>query len=256
MHPTVLITGGSGGIGFELAKLYARDHYKIILVARDLSALEKNAKALREEFAVEVLCYAIDLTKATSAEELFAWLTSHSIHLDVLINNAGFGLYGAFSTTDLASETDMIALNITSLTQLTKLALTGMHKNKRGHIINVASTAAFEPGPFMSVYFATKAYVLSFSEALAEELSGSGIAVTTLCPGPTATNFEKAAAAESTSLFKGKLMTAKEVAHIAYAGIKKKQRIIITGFSNKLMVLATRFAPRTLLTKVMRRMMG
>lgn len=247
----VLITGASGGIGYELAKVFAREKYDLLLVARDEEKLKNIQKDFEERYGIKVHYLSKDLSLSESTEEVAKWVKEKSGDIDVLINNAGFGQFGAFRENDMKKEENMIALNITALTKLSKYMLKFM---KKGHILNVASTAAFEPGPYMAVYFATKAYVLSFSEALAEELRGTDVYVSTLCPGPTATQFENAANASESGIFKS-TMSAEYVAEYAYRNMLNKKRIIIPGIQNKALVFLTRFIPRGLLARMMGKIM-
>src|SRR5689334_20586996 len=198
---TALVTGGSGGIGFELAKVLARNGFDLTLVARKRDTLEAAAGRLEGQYEVNVHVFAADLRRSEAPQSVFDFLLNENIPIEVLVNNAGFGLGGEFSETDLNRELEMIQVNIAALTHLTKLFLPPMIKRKSGRILNVASTAAFQPGPLMAVYYATKAYVLSFSEALAEELRDSGVSVTALCPGPTRTDFASTARVGNSRLF-------------------------------------------------------
>ena len=195
---TVLITGASSGIGYELTKLFARDRYNLVLVARSESKLQQIASELTQQFGVTVKFITKDLALSTSPIEIWQELQTEGIAIDILVNNAGFATYGLFTETELQAELNMMQLNMATLTHLTKLFLQEMFPRKTGKILNIASTAAFQPGPLMAVYYATKAYVLSFSEALANELQGTGITVTVLCPGPTASGFQTS---RSSSLF-------------------------------------------------------
>lgn len=251
---TALITGASGGIGYELAKLFARDGYDLVLVARSESKLGQLATELKERFSTSVIVLVKDLSKPSSPEEIFAQLQTQSVRVDVLVNNAGFGGYGLFSQTDLTMELEMMQVNMVSLTHLTKLFLKDMLAQGEGKILNLASTAAFQPGPLMAVYFATKAYVLSFSEALAEELRGSGVTVTALCPGPTATGFKKRATLEASKLFTGQVMDSKTVAELGYRGLFNNQTVVVTGLRNQIMAFSVRFMPRDMLTQAVKRM--
>jgi len=207
----VLITGASRGIGLELAKLFARDGFDLVLVARNESDLANVADELRRNDGVSVTVIPKDLSLPTAAEELYQELQREDIEVDILVNNAGFGLYGPFSSTDLRKELQMMQLNMVTLTQLVKRFLPEMLGRRSGKILNVSSTAAFTPGPNVAVYFASKAYVQSFTEALAEELKGTGVSATALCPGPTSTDFAERAGMAETRLFGGRLATAKEV---------------------------------------------
>ncbi len=249
--PSVLITGASGGIGYELAKLFAADKYSLILVARDKAKLESISGEFRSKYNVDVKVIQVDLSVASSASEVFAEAIQNNAEIDVLVNNAGFGGNGKFAETDLGVELDMMALNDTALVTLTKLALPGMLKRGRGKILNIASTAAFVPGAFMAIYYASKAFVLSFSEALASELKGTGVTVTCLCPGPTLTGFQKRAGTGNSMLHKAQsVMTPEAVAWKGYSALMKGKAVVIPGFMNKLSIQSTRFMPRFVTTAV------
>jgi uncharacterized protein len=250
---TVLITGASAGIGRELAKLYARDGFRLVLVARRQVAMEKLAAELRQLGSPEVTVIVKDLALLESPDKLFAETQKAKLHIDVLINNAGFGGNGAFAKTNLDDELDMMQLNMVALTHLTKLYLAPMLARKRGQVVNIASTAAFQPGPFMAVYYATKAYVLSFSEAVYEELRGTGVTVTCVCPGATHTEFAKRARMEDSKLFHARAMTAEKVAAIAYRGIRQGKALVITGFANWLGTQLVRIGPRSTVRKAVRK---
>ena len=252
---TALITGASGGIGLELARLFAAGGYDLVLVARSTARLEELAGELRKHGgAVRVL--AKDLAKPESPEEVFRELEAAGIAVDVLVNNAGFATYGPFVEIDLGRELEELQLNVVTLTHLTKKLLPGMLARRRGGVLNLASTAGFQPGPLMAVYYATKAYVISFSEALAEELSGTGVAVSVLCPGPTATGFQRRAGLEGSKLFSGVLQVADAaaVARAGYEGFRAGKRIVIPGLINKIGVQSIRVSPRALATKMVKRM--
>ena len=247
-----LITGSSSGIGLELAKQCATNKRNLILVARRNDALQHIQKELAEKFGVDVVIMPHDLSKPHAAKELHDMILSRGLVVDVLINNAGFGDYGMFVETDLEKEMNMIDLNVKALTELTKHVSKGMKARGSGYIMNVASTAAFQPGPLMAVYFATKAYVLSFSEAIGNELAPFGVSVTTLCPGPTNTAFQDRAFGND-SFFKG-AMTPEAVARIGYEGMMKKKSVGIPGLKNKLLAFSVRLTPRKMVTAVARRM--
>lgn len=250
MKETALITGASSGIGLELAKLLAEKNYDLVLVARSVDKLKEFAS---QHTHAKVYVLGKDLSTENAAQEIFDELITQNIHTDVLINNAGFGDFGFFCNSNWKKQQDMINLNITTLTHLTHLFLPGMIKNKRGRILNVASTAAFQPGPTMSVYYATKSYVLHFSEAIANELEGTGVTVTALCPGPTESNFQHAADLHESKLVKGKrLPSSKQVAKYAYQAMTEGKRVAIPGFFNYIQANAIRFLPRNLVTKVVR----
>jgi uncharacterized protein len=252
-HQTALITGASGGIGYELSKLLARDHYNLVLAARSLAKLTEVAAELQGQFDVTVMTVAVDLTAAIAPKFLYDRLRREGIAVDVLVNNAGFGGFGEF--TEMAEEDILgqIQLNITALTHLTRLFLPEMLARRSGKIMNVASTAAFQPGPLMAVYYATKAYVLSFSEALANEVAGSGVSVTCFCPGPTDTNFQKRAGMENSRLVKKiGAMNAERVAQDGYRGLMAGRTVVISGVQNWLVAESVRFAPRKWVTAISR----
>jgi short-subunit dehydrogenase len=236
-----LITGASSGIGLELARLFAQDKINLILVSRDQQTLEGIAVELRKKYEIKVEVIAIDLSLLDAAKQVFEKVNQLRWQIDFLINNAGFGDFGSFIKADAEKEQSMIELNVVTLTQLCKLFIPGMVVRKEGKVLNVASVAAFVPGPFMAVYYATKAYVLSFSQAINSELHGTGVSVTVLCPGPTATNFAKTAHAESSKLFKKKLPSAKKVAQFGYAAMMKGKTVVIYGFLNRLLIFSSRF---------------
>lgn len=252
-----LVTGASGGIGEALAKLFARDGYDLVLVARDRARLERVGEALKAEYGVGYLAVPADLTDPAAPEHV-----RHAVHhagwqVEALVNNAGFGLFGPFVKTDgeapteLRRELEMIQVNVAALTHLTKLFLPAMVERGRGRVMNVASTAAFQPGPLMAVYYASKAYVLSFGEALAVELKGTGVTVTTLCPGATRTEFQKTASMEGSRLFSSPLvMDADEVAAVGYHGMQRGKAVVIPGAVNRLMAGGVRLVPRGLAARL------
>ncbi|MBH8573595.1 SDR family oxidoreductase [Nostocaceae cyanobacterium CENA369] len=250
---TALITGASGGIGYELAKLFARDGYNLVLVARGEEKLTQIAKELTENSGIKVEIIIKDLSLSTAPEEIFTKLQQAAIKIDVLVNNAGFGTYGFFHETDLKTELEMLQVNVVSLTHLTKLFLKDMVEQGYGKILNLSSGAAFQPGPLLAVYFATKAYVLSFSEAIANELEGTGVSVTVVCPGPTESGFQQRAAMEESKMISGqKMMDAETVAKISYQGLMANKTVVIPGVKNKLLAEAVRFTPRKMVVKIAR----
>jgi short-subunit dehydrogenase len=252
---TALITGASAGIGRELSKLFAKDGYNLVLVARTASRLDQFADELQRQFSISAKTFALDLASASAPQFLFDQLAREDIKIDVLVNNAGAGKLGAFAEVLTEESLGQIHLNITTLTHLTKLFLGPMLERKSGRILNVASTAGFQPGPLMAVYYASKAYVISFSEALANELKGSGVTVTCLCPGATDTEFQKRAGTEETLLFrKGGPMTAKAVAQDGYRGLMKGKPLVISGLKNWLVAESLRISPRSLVTAISRRL--
>lgn len=246
MKRTALITGATSGLGYEFVKLFADDGYNLVLVARNQQKLEEIKNIFTN---IEVTIIAKDLSVPGAANEVFQGVEKKGIHIDALINNAGFGLMGNFDDLDLQKQSEMIQLNITALTELTYYFLPSLKQRNRARILNVASTAAFQPGPLMAVYYATKAFVLSFSEALVEELKGSSVTVTTLCPGATKTNFGSVASVEGTKMF-SRAMSSKIVAQQGYHAMMHGKRVIITGGLNKAGALAAKFLPRSLGAKL------
>lgn len=249
-----MITGASVGIGRDLALVFAREGHGLVLTARNQAQLEELAARIRKEYAVPVQIVPQDLNQPAAAQEIFNQIASRGITIDFLVNNAGFGAYGPFAESDVARELSLLQVNIVALVHLTRLFLPGMLARKSGRILNVASTAAFVPGPFMACYYASKAFVLSFSEAIDEEIAGSGVSVTVLCPGPTTTEFQKRAGIGKTSLFSGRVMTSLAVAQIGYDALMAGKRTVIAGFRNKMLALSSRLAPRKMATAVVRKM--
>lgn len=250
---TALITGASSGLGKELARLYAKDGYDLVLVARSHDKLEALAKELTEAHGTKATVLTSDLSKAEAPSLLVKELERRNLQIDALINNAGYGLYGPFVETDLQKELEMIQLNVTSLTELSKHLLPGMVARGKGQILNVASTAAFQPGPLMAVYYATKAFVLFLSEALASELEGTGVTVTAFCPGPTESGFQAEAQLGSSKLVRGKkLPDAQSVAALGYKAAKKGKRVYIPGALNYAMANSVRFLPRDAATAIVK----
>jgi uncharacterized protein len=246
--PTALITGASGGIGLELARVFAEQGFALVLVARHRERLNEIAAELKPT-PVQVL--AKDLALVGAAEGIHREVPK----VDVLVNNAGYGVYGRFAETPLDDELGMLQLNMTALVVLTKLYLPAMVASKNGKILNVASTAAFQPGPLMALYYATKAFVLSFSEAIGSELEGTGVTVTALCPGPTATGFQARSKVEKSRLFQRmKVMDARTVAEAGYRGLMAGKPVVIPGLLNKVLAQSVRFSPRSLVTKIARKM--
>ncbi len=251
---TALVTGATSGIGYELAKLFAHDGFDLVLVARNDRRLHEVADELRRA-GVGITVIPQDLSQPGAADDIYRQLADAGVDVDVLANNAGFSVYGPFWTTDPQSEWQMIQTNIVALTQLTYLLLPHMVARRSGRILNLGSTASFAPGPFSAVYGASKAYVLSFSEALAEELRGTGVTVTTLCPGPTKTAFAERAHLTGTNLFRGRLSSAADVARAGYRALMRGQTTVVVGLVNQLLLLTIRLSPRTLVLKVSRRML-
>ena len=249
---TALVTGASGGIGEELARLFAADGHSLVLVARSRDKLSALAEELSDRHNVSARVLPADLARAEAPREIFEELQSDAVTVDALVNNAGIGSYGLFADTDAKTELDLLQINVVALTHLTKLFLPQMIARRRGYLLNVASTAAFQPGPLMAVYYASKAYVLSFSEALANETSGTGVRVSVLCPGPTETGFVAAAGMGESKLFDANVMSARAVAVEGYRGMLSGKTIVIPGLRNRLLASGYRFAPRGLITKVVR----
>jgi short-subunit dehydrogenase len=253
--PTALVTGASSGIGLELATLLARDRNDLVLVARSRDRLDAVARGLTEEFGVRATVLAADLARPEAPGEIVRELAARAITVDILVNNAGFGRHGLFAAAPVALDLEMIQVNVAALTHLTRLLLSGMLERRRGRILNVASTASFQPGPLMAVYYATKAYVLSFSEALASETAGTGVTVTALCPGPTPTEFQKRAGIRKEARFTGPLvMDVAAVARAGYRGMLRGDHVVIPGIGNKAVVQALRLSPRRLVTALSRRL--
>lgn len=250
---TALITGASSGIGYELAKLFARGGFDLALVARNEQQLQAVAAELSARHGVGATVIARDLADPASPAAIHAQIDGAGVRLDALVNNAGFAAYGLFAEIPLADQVQMMQVNMLALTELTRLFLPAMLARRAGRILNVASTAAFLPGPLMAVYYASKAYVLSLSEALANELRGTGVTITALCPGPTTSGFQKRAAMEDSKLVAGKIADAASVARAGYAGLMQGKTIVIPGARNKLPTLAPRFLPRGLVAAIVRR---
>jgi len=250
-----LITGASSGIGYEFTKLLAKDGINLIIVSRSKNKLEQVKAEIENKYRVKIKILPKDLSNPKVPLEIFSGLEKEDLNVEILINNAGFTLLGKFSETDLQKELEMIQVYVNSLTSLTKLFLRKMLEKREGKILNVASTAAFQPGPLHSVYAATKAYILHFSEALANELQGSGVSVTCLCPGRTRTQLFKRANIEISKRAKGNLMDPATVAKAGYLALKKGKVIVIPGLKNKLLVFLVRIAPRNIVTKITRRML-
>src|SRR5712691_4875572 len=241
---TALITGASFGIGQELAGIFAREGYNLVLVARTADKLRQLASELEKAHGTRSLILASDLAAPGAAAYIHDQTTRAEITVDVLVNNAGFGQFGLFAENDLDECLQQIQLNVTTLTHLTRLYLPEMLSRKSGRILNVASTAAFQPGPLMAVYYATKAYVLSFSVAVATEIAGSGVVVSCFCPGATDTGFQKRAGMENSRLFKKiGTMNVETVARDGYRGLMAGRTVVISGVQNWLVAESVRFAP-------------
>ena len=251
-----LITGASSGIGYELAKLFAKDSHNLVLVARREDRLRQLSRDLENNYQIKTLVIPKDLSQPRSAQEIFDLLDQNEITIDYLINNAGFIVYGCFSDTNWSEESKMIQLHIETLTHLIKLFLPEMLSRKNGKILNIGSTGSFVPGPFNAVYCATKNYILSLSEAIAEELAGTGVTVTALCPGGTKTEFAEKASVKNSSGNFFQSMEAEQVAKIGYQALMKGKRAVVPGMLNKMQIFSIRFIPRILATKLIKFMMS
>jgi len=239
-----LVTGASSGIGYELAKLFAKGGKNVVVLARSQDKLEALKAEIESRYGTSARVLVKDLSDPLSPQQIFSELENDGVKVDVLINNAGFAVWGKFSDSDWQKESAMIQVNITALTHLTKLFLAKMLENGSGNILNVASLVGFAPAPFLSMYAASKAYVLHHSEALANELQGTGVSVTCLCPGGTETLFYERANIHDCRGVKGKMMDAATAAKVGYEALEKGKVIAIPGFQNRLMTLAFRILPR------------
>ena len=247
---TVLVTGASSGIGLELARCFAAEGCRLILLARRQQALQTLAEELREANGIQAEVLPADLSDPGTPLRVFKHLQANGTKINVLVNNAGFGAHGWFMQVPVERHLETLQVNVNSLMHLSRLMLPGMVERGQGGILNVASTAAFQPGPVMAVYYATKSFVLSFSEALAEELAGTGVSVTVLCPGPTLTTFPDAVNAPHSEFFQKTAMSARSVARVGHRAFRQGRVIAIPGFSNSLFAFLVRLAPRLLVRKV------
>lgn len=239
-----LITGASSGIGLHLAREFAKHKHPLVLVAPDESELRQVAAEMKEEFGADPQVLAKDLEKDTAAQEIFDQLSERAEQIDILVNNAGHGQRGKFWEIDIERDLSILRLNVEAVLRLTKLFLPPMIRRTRGRILNVASVAGFEPGPTLAVYHASKAFVLSWSEGLAEELQDTGVTLTALCPGPTDTDFfEKADMVDTRAFQKANVMPPQEVAEAGYKALMNGDRIIVPGAANKALVFSRRFLP-------------
>ena len=250
---TVLITGASSGIGLELARCFAADGCRLILLARNTDALETLAAELRQAHQIETLVLTADLSRPETPARIFRELQGRGIMVDVLVNNAGFGANGTFAGLSLPRQLEMIQVNITALTNLTGLFLPGMIERRRGGVLNVGSLAGFLPGPGMDIYYATKAFVLSFTEALAEELAGTGVTATALCPGPTATNFGNVSHGQKMRRLNTPKMPVTSVAGYGYRAFRRGAPLAIPGWQYRVLLLLLRILPRWLVRKIAKR---
>lgn len=249
---TALVTGASAGIGVDLAECFAKDGYDLVLAARSQDALNAVAAGLADKYKVKATAIALDLGAIGAGRKLADEIASRGLAVDVVVNNAGYGTAGAFDGSDAADQLGMIDLNVRALVELTHVYWPRMLANKRGGVLNVASTAAFQPGPLMAVYYASKAFVLSFSEALWKEAEGTGVHVSCLCPGPTVSKFRERAGTGKTKLSRvGTPMSSQSVARMGYRAFHKNRRVMVTGARNKLLASLAPFLPRkTLLSTV------
>ncbi len=251
-NKTALVTGAASGLGFEFSQLLAKDSYNLILIDIDAKNLEYAQKRIQKTYNTNVQILVKDLSKPNIAQEIFYDIKDTQV--DVLINNAGFGLFGAFSDTKWQRESEMINLHINTTTQLTKLFLKGMVKRDNGMILNISSLAAFLPGPLMAIYYASKAYILSFSEAIANELKGTGVTVTALCPGQTKTSFQGVVSCTSSKNKEAFNMACpKGVANYGYKAMLKGKTVAIPGRFNKFLATLSRFVPRKMTTSIVRK---
>lgn len=241
---TVLITGASGGIGRDLAELFAKQKYNLILVARSKDTLDKIAFRLAQQYGIRANCFNVDLSQPDSAKQLYNLVKESGFSTDILVNNAGVGSSGEAVEMDIKKVSAMLTLNMTSLTELSLLFGHDMKQNRSGKILNISSTAAFQSTPYLAAYAASKAYVLSFSEALYIELKKYGVTVTTVCPGPTETSWAKEAGMENSKLFLTGVWSSKAVAQKSYDALMKKRMSVVIGWRNKFLSSSVRFFPR------------
>ena len=252
---TALVTGASSGIGLDLARLLARDGARLVMTARNEERLRRAAGWIRTEApTAEVFVAPADLARHGSAAALHAWVAREVGPVDFLVNNAGVGTWGPFAETDADAVAELLQINMVSVVDLTRPCLADMLARGRGRILNVASVAGFLPGPMMAVYYASKAFVLSFSEALAEEVTGRGVTVTALCPGPTITGFHRRAGIERASHLRGRwVMQSAPVAEAGYRGALEGRRVVVPGLANRMIVQALRLLPRSGVAALVRR---
>lgn len=254
MADTAIITGASSGIGLELANVFAREGYDLLITARRKERLKQIKSELEHKYGSAVHMLPLDLATSNAPVAIFDFVKNHNMHVTVLVNNAGVGDYGFFHESEWQRQTNMLELNIKSLTHLTHLFLPVFVRNKKGYLLNIASTAAFQPGPLMSVYYASKHYVLAFGEALANELNGTGVTVTTLCPGPTESEFQEIANMQKSKLFdRFPVATSMEIAEYGYKSMKKGKRVALYGIHNKILPKIVGIFPRSFITAAVRK---
>jgi short-subunit dehydrogenase len=254
MKETALITGASAGLGVEFARLFAADGSDLVLVARRRERLEALAGEMKQRFGVNAHVLVSDLSKPDAPQQIVDELARLGLQVDVLVNNAGFGARGLFVDLPVERQLDIVRVNVLALTHLTRLLLPGMLGRRRGGVLNVASTAAFQPGPHVNVYYATKAYVLSFTEALAEEVRGRGVVVSCLAPGPTHTEFAEAAQMETTAVFRFAAVPAEPVVRAGYRGFRKGKVLVVPGLLNRVGAFSVRLTPRALVRRLTARL--
>jgi short-subunit dehydrogenase len=252
----VVITGASSGIGAELARVFAQRGYALVVVARRQDRLEQLQAELKAAYGAIVEILALDLEGSAAPMALHDTLVARGIEVHTLVNNAGFGLRGKFTTLPYERQVAMIDLNVSALTKLCRLMLPGMVERRRGGIINVASTAAFQAGPNMALYYATKAFVLSLSEALYEEAKPHNVVVSALCPGPTDTEFSQVADVEMTRLFRTGVMSAAEVARAGVEGYEAGRAVVVPGATNRIGTIGAKFLPRALTRRLAGKLQG
>ena len=252
-----LVTGASSGFGYEFCHLLAEDGYDLVVVARRKEKLDELATIIQQKYARTVHVLVVDLTEDSSTEKLYQSIKGQGIQIEVLINNAGVGRFGNFHEMDQQSDDEMIKLNISALTSLTKLFVKDMIKNGSGRILNVASLAAFQPaGPMMAVYYASKAYVLSFTRSLRSELKGTGVTITALCPGPTRTEFGQTDHVQTTRMFKIANTSSRQVAEAGYNAMMKNRATVVPGLLNKLLAIGGELPPRIIALQINKFLLG
>jgi len=255
MKNVALITGASSGIGMELARIHASKGGDLVIVARRRERLDELKAELEGKYGITVAVIDMDLSEPGVSVELFREITERGIEVEYLVNNAGFGRYGVFHETELESDRDMVRLNVVTLTELARLFLTGMVERNRGRVLNVASMSGFVPGPFQAVYYATKAYVVSLSESVAEELRGTGVTMTVLCPNATRTEFAEVSHSEDSPVFRMGAASARSVADYGYRAMMRGKRVAIPGITNRLLIhFGVRLMPRRALAWISRKM--
>ena len=253
MNKVTLITGSTSGIGFELSKNFAKDGNDLVLVSRNYNKLLETKEFIEGKYKVQTYIIEADLKNEKDIGDIIKFVKNNKLEVSNLVNNAGFGSFGYFHEIDKDWDLDMVKVNIGALTILSKAFIPNMIKAGVGGVLNVASTAGFQGGPFMAVYYATKAYVLSLSEALSQELKGTGVTITALCPGAVETEFQKVAKVQKSPLAKKNIMKAEIVAEIGYKAFKKGKAIVIPGIKNKILIQSLRLLPRKLVGKIIKK---